>query len=236
MTWAELATLALKQVPWADSINVDSTSLYNYLNLSYHEIENAIVQNINEEYFYQEITFDIVANQWEYTEDVEIRGNTSGTNKVTSVEIDYNGSGTYREATITGADNISEKRTSSSTLYPLFRNIDRGIEIYPTPLQSVAWGGRMRVVQNLIDITSGTTEANIFNGKIHKNNHTFIAFGARSYILQHLGRTEEAQVARQQFLTMLFGDGRQDIGLIWRLDNRTIGTMKSKEPNTSYFN
>lgn len=63
MDASALATLALNLCPGSDSNNVDSTSLYNYLNISYHEIENAIVQNIEEEYFYQELTGTLVANQ-----------------------------------------------------------------------------------------------------------------------------------------------------------------------------
>ena len=53
--------------------------------------------------------------------------------------------------------------------------MDNSIEIFPTPYKSVTNGIKQRVVQNLIDLTSGTAEADIFNGKIHVNNHYFIA-------------------------------------------------------------
>ncbi len=234
MDASALATLALNLCPWADSNNVDSTSLYNYLNISYHEIENAIVQNIEEEYFYQELTGTLVANQWEYTNDVEIRGNTSGTNKVTKVEVDFDGTGNFIECEYTTADNIEQKRKAQSNLLPLYRIIDNSIEIYPTPTKAGTF--RMRVVQNLVDLTNTTTSANIFNGKIHANNHVFIAYGAREYIFQHLWQQEMANNARNDFLVKLYGDWHHDIWLLGRLNNRTTWVMRSKEPNTSFFN
>jgi hypothetical protein len=93
----------------------------------------------------------------------------------------------------------------------------------------------MRVVQNLIDLTSGTTEANIFNGKIHANNHYFIALGAFEHIYRQRQLENDAVNARRVFLSKLYGDNQQDIGLLGRLNNRTVSTMTSSEPNTNKF-
>lgn len=37
------------------STNVTDSQLYRYINISYHEIENAIVTNLNEDFFWNEI-------------------------------------------------------------------------------------------------------------------------------------------------------------------------------------
>lgn len=81
--------------------NITDPQLYRYMNISYHEIENAIVTDLNEDFFWNEMTFSLVANQAEYTLDTAIVGNTSGTNKVNSVALDYNGNGVYVTATYT---------------------------------------------------------------------------------------------------------------------------------------
>lgn len=113
--------------------------------------------------------------------------------------------------------------------------MDNSIEIFPTPFKSVTNGIKQRVVQNLIDLTAGTAEADIFNGKIHVNNHYFIALGAFEHIYRQRQLENDAVNARRVFLSKIYGDGQQDIGLLGRLNNRTVSTMNSSEPNTTKF-
>ena len=111
--------------------------------------------------------------------------------------------------------------------------MDNSIEIFPTPFKSVTNGIKQRVVQNLIDLTSGTAEADIFNGKIHGNNHYFIAIGAFEHVYRQRQLENDAVNARKTFLDKLYGDNDRDIGLLGRLNNRTVSTMNSTEPNTN---
>ena len=53
--------------------------------------------------------------------------------------------------------------------------------IFPVPTATTIGTLRLYVVQNLIDITDSTAEADIFNGKIHKKYHPLIELGARQY-------------------------------------------------------
>lgn len=234
MTITDIATYIREQTG-VTSTNVTDTQLYRFINISYHEIENAIVTDLNEDFFWNEMTFSIVANQAEYTLDTAIVGQTSGTNKILSVALDYNGNGSFVTAKLTTGDDLEQKRTGTSAQYPLYRVMDGSIEIFPTPITARTNGGKMRVVQNLIDLTSGTTEANIFNGKIHANNHYFIALGAFEHIYRQRQLENDAVNARRVFLSKIYGDGQQDIGLLGRLNNRTVSTMNSSEPNTTKF-
>jgi len=59
-------------------------------------------------------------------------------------------------------------------------------------------------VQNLIDLTSSTTEDNIFNGKIHANNHYFIALGAFEHIFRQRQLENDAITARKVFLSKIY--------------------------------
>lgn len=71
--------------------NITDPQLYRYLNISYHEIENAIVTDLNEDFFWNEMTFSLVANQGEYTyNDITVVGQTRGINKILSLALDYN--------------------------------------------------------------------------------------------------------------------------------------------------
>lgn len=234
MTITDIATYIREQTG-VTAINIDDPQLYRYINISYHEIENAIVTNLNEDFFWNEMTFSLVANQSEYTLDTAVVWQTSGTNKVISVALDYNWNGSFVTAKLTTWDDLESKRTNSSAQYPMYRVMDGSIEIFPAPTISRTNGAKMRVVQNLIDLTSWTTESAIFNGRIHANNHYFIALGAFEHIYRQRQLENDAVNARRVFLNKLYWDNQQDIGLLGRLNNRTVSTMTSIEPNTTKF-
>ena len=225
----------IREQTGVNSTNVTDSQLYRYINISYHEIENAIVTNLNEDFFWNELKFSLTANQSEYTLDTTVVGNRSGTNKILSVAIDYNGNGSYVTAVPTTGDNLEYKRSNTSAQYPLFRIMDGSIEIFPAPYKNVTNGGKQRVVENLIDLTSGTAEVDIFNGKIHVNNHYFIALWAFEHVYRQRQLENDAVNARNTFLAKLYGDNVRDIGLLGRLNNRTVSTMNSTEPNTTKF-
>jgi hypothetical protein len=234
MTITDIATYIREQTG-VTVANVTDAQLYRAINISYHEIENAIVTNLNEDWFWNEIISSLMANQEEYTNDTLVVGNVSGTNKILAVSIDYTGNGNFTPATYTSSENIENKRLNSSEASPLYTIVDNSIIIFPKPKTAVTEGLKMRVVQNLVDLTSGTTESNIFNGKIHTNNHYFIALGAFEHIYRQRQLENDAVNARRVFLSKIYGDGMQDIGLLGRLNNRTVSTMTSSEPNTTKF-
>jgi len=45
----------IREQTGVNSQNVTDSQLYRYINISYHEIENAIVTNLNEDFFWNEI-------------------------------------------------------------------------------------------------------------------------------------------------------------------------------------
>jgi len=75
--------------------------------------------------------------------------------------------------------------------------------IFPAPI--VVGSGKHYIIQNLIDITASTAEADIFNGKIHKKYHPLIELGARQYGYERRQLKEDAEQARQKFMVELFG-------------------------------
>ena len=77
--------------------------------------------------------------------------------------------------------------------------------IFPVPTATTIGDIKMYVIQNLIDITASTAEADIFNGKIHKKYHPLIELGARQYGYERRQLKEDAEQARQKFMVELFG-------------------------------
>jgi hypothetical protein len=49
----------IREQTGVNSTNVTDSQLYRYINISYHEIENAIVTNLNEDFFWNEIKGDL---------------------------------------------------------------------------------------------------------------------------------------------------------------------------------
>lgn len=234
MLITDIATFTREQTG-STTANITDTQLYRYLNISYHEIEDAIVQDLNEDFFWNELTFSLVAGQGEYTHDISEVGQLSGTKKLIGIAVDFNGTGDFIDCTKTTWEVIYDKRENQPSDSPLYRIMDNSVEIFPTPTKSVTNGGKMQVVQNLKDLSSGTLETEIFNGKIHKNYHNLIAFGAMEHIYRQRKLENDAINARKVFLNKLYGDKVQDLGLIGRLDNRSVSSLYSKAPNTIRF-
>lgn len=66
MTPAQIITMA-RNLTKAHSTNIDDTTMYQYLNIAYHRMENLIVDKVDEDYFWDIFTASTVADQNEYT-------------------------------------------------------------------------------------------------------------------------------------------------------------------------
>lgn len=100
MLITDIATFTREQTG-STTANITDTQLYRYLNISYHEIEDAIVQDLNEDFFWNELTFSLVAGQGEYTHDISEVGQLSGTKKLIGIAVDFNGTGDFIDCTKT---------------------------------------------------------------------------------------------------------------------------------------
>jgi len=69
MTVAELITLIRDQTK-TSSTNLSDAKIISYMNIAYHDLENAIVDRVGEDYFWDIFTTDTVVDQNEYTHPV----------------------------------------------------------------------------------------------------------------------------------------------------------------------
>lgn len=206
MNWASLSAELLSNTG-TTTANYNDTNRWIDLNKSYHFIEDLLTQEIWENFFYNEFVTDTtVAGQKEYTLPTNISGNLDWVNKTLGVSVDY-GSG-YKKATKVDVQSldkdISWYETNVSTEFPIYTIQDNSVMIFPVPTATTIWDIKMYVVQNLIDITADTEEADIFNGKVHKKYHYLIALWAEQYSYIRRNLKQEAQEAEARFHGKLF--------------------------------
>ena len=220
MTWATLAS-ELLAFTGTTAVNYDTVPRYIDLNKSYHFIEDCITEVVGENFFWNAMSFATVVSQSEYTMHASIVWNLDWTNKSLGVSIDYwdwfiklikkdlN--------SLPKDESWYETNTSTAEWEAFFDIKDNSFKIFPAP--TVIWSGKHYIIQNLIDITDSTAEADIFNGKIHKKYHPLIELGARQYGYERRQLKEDAEQARQKFMVELFGGvNKEGIKVPWMLN------------------
>jgi hypothetical protein len=221
MNWATLAS-ELLLFTGTTNANYDIVPRLIDINKSYHFIEDCITEVVGESYFYNEfITDTTVVGQKEYTIPTNLSGNLDWVNKTLGVSVDY-GNG-YKKATKVDVNSLDKDvswyEVNQSTEYPIYTIQDNSVMIFPVPTATTIWDIKMYVIQNLIDITADTAEADIFNGKIHKKYHPLIELGARQYGYERRQLKEDAEQARQKFMVELFGGvNKEGIKVPWMLN------------------
>lgn len=236
MNWATLIT-ELRSATWTNSGNYSDTLALIDLNKSYHYIEDCITQEIGESYFYNEFVTDTtVAGQKEYTIPTNVSGNLDWVNKTLGISIDY-GDG-YTKATKVDVNSLDKDvswyEEHQSTANPIYTIQDNSVMIFPAPTATTIWDIKMYVVQNLIDLTASTAEADVFNGKIHKKYHSLIALGAEQFAFIRRQLKNDAQEAEARFNGKLFGEyvnGKYAPWMLDMLNTRTRGARIRQMPS-----
>lgn len=155
-----------------------------YCNMAYHDVENAIVNNVGDDYFYNVTTDDLTAGTNTYTLATS-SATVAGFKKVLSVEAKRATTDTY----YTKLKNARDTEYSTS-LDDLGGNLpkERGIYdikganlvLYPTPTNSVTDGLKIVTIQNLIDLTLVGAETDIFPSHTELRQwHHVIALGMK---------------------------------------------------------
>lgn len=220
MNWATLIT-ELRSFTGTTSTNYSDTLAVIDLNKSYHFIEDCITEVVWESFFWNAMSFSTVASQSEYTMHASIVWNLDWTNKSLGVSIDYgNWFIKLVKKDINSLDKDQswyETNTSAVEWEAFFTIQDNSFMIFPSP--TAIWSGKHYIIQNLIDITASTAEADIFNGKIHKKYHPLIELGARQYWYERRQLKNDAEEARQKFMVELFGwVNKEGIKVPWMLN------------------
>lgn len=184
---------------WVTSSQVSDVVTLWFVNLAYHDIEEIIRNEIDEDYFYDYFTADTRLNQSEYNfSTIQPSSNSSWILKIIQVGIKYRTNDTdYKPVRTYGSGSLSntpEWFARNQTQWdPFYIYKDNSVFIYPSPDNNgdtalvdgdvvIASGLRVHASISLIDLLADWTEASV---KIPRNHHKAIALKAATYIYLH---------------------------------------------------
>lgn len=176
----------------------DATTL-GFVNLAYHDIEEIIRNEIDEDYFYDYFTTDTKLDQSEYNFALIAPTSTAqGILKIIGVGIKYRTNDTdYINVRAYGSGSLSNTpewfARNQSQSDPFYIYKDNSLFIYPYPDNNgntalnagdtvITNGLRVHCSVSLIDLVSGGAESTV---KIPRNHHKAIALKAATYIYLH---------------------------------------------------
>lgn len=228
MQVSDIYTLA-RTLTYTDSVQVPDATLAIFANLAYHDLENTIVSQVNEDYFYQEWTADTAIDQREYTLPVKA-GTTAGVKKLLGVSVKYQATDTdyvkLRESKLSNLDkDIRYYEDNTSQENAFFIIWDQSVFIYPDPEEIVTDGIKLYWVANLWDIATGGSEISI---KIPIEHHEKIAFWMMYYIYQSRWLLNEANWAMNMY-------NIAKISMVNDLSDRNKSPIVSVLPNLSHL-
>lgn len=203
----------------------DDATLQIFANLVYHDLENTIVSQVNEDFFYNEWTDNIVSGKREYL--LPIKSWTKAwLKKLLSVSI-------YKTSNDVDYTKLEENRLTNLPYdvnkydgeQEFFYIADNSVFIYPTPTENITKGIKVYGVSNLWDIETWWDETTV---KIPVEYHDLIAQWMTQYIFQAQWKTNESLSALNTY-------NQKKQQMVWELTDRNAWTHTSELPNLSHY-
>lgn len=184
---------------WVTSSQVNDVTTLGFVNLAYHDIEEIIRNEIDEDYFYDYFTTDTILNQSEYNfSSIDPTSTAPWILKIISVWVKYRSSDTvYRPVSPYGSGSLSNTPEYLSAKQPQSQPFyiykDDSLFLYPAPDNDgdtglidgdtvIADGLRVHCSVSLIDLVAWGAESMV---KIPRNHHKAICLKAATYIYLH---------------------------------------------------
>jgi len=193
-----------RDITHTDDIQITDTKALRYLNIVYHTIANRIIEDINEDYFWDVFTTDTILNQNEYTFN-EATATTNWMNKIQRVEVKWKSTDEF--STLIEADTLASYKTSEwrinnklSTDEWFFDIKDWSIFIYPAPTEAVEAWMRVQSTITLQDLVLWGAESTIFprNSDL-RGYHQILSVWMKQYIYSQQGLTNEKNDSINEF-------------------------------------
>lgn len=216
-----------RELAYVTSSRYTNADLLKYANKRYQIIQNAIVNKVNENYFYDIFSANTVADQSEYT----LKNSTSllsGIKKMISVSIKNKSTDEYTKISEWNSnlsiDSIDQLASDGN--YEQFYQIrDGSIFIYPAPTESVSNGLKIEALISLPDLTVTSVSTAIFPKNTElREYHYIIAQGLRADIFALQGLFDKKDVAEAEFNDSLNL-------MIYNLNGRNNSDLESSLPN-----
>ncbi len=212
-----------------DSTNMPDATLLPILQISYHDLENTIVTQVNEDFFYDEWVTDTVIDQREYTFPVK-SGTTAGLKKLLGVSMKFLSTDTeytkLRETRLSSLDrDVRYYMDGQTSGDPFYIVADKSVFVYPDPEYVITGGLRLYGISNLGDLASNSSETDV---KIPIEFHEHIAFGMVPYIYQARQMITEKNDSFANY-------ERMKANMVSMLSDRTASPSDSVMPSTYHL-
>lgn len=204
MTVDQIISLA-RTLTYTDSGQVSDADALIFLNIVYHDIYSRIVNEVDEDYFWDVFSADTIENQNEYVLPLW-SATTQWLFKITRVEVKRKSTDSYFRNVPSWTLSNYQKRSdvwiqNNLTLEKEFYDIrENSIFIYPKPTEAITWWIKVSGIKTLIDLVSGGEENTIFplNPEL-RAYHNILALGMVKYINMTKGKTNEKNDAVSEY-------------------------------------
>ena len=207
MLMEDIFEMAREQAGWVTSAQFPSAWLLKYANVVYKEMQNALIRKVNENYFYDILKADTVANQNEYT-----LKTTSWVavwlKKIITANIKWKDTDTYYSKLDHSSTNLStqaiDEQKISPDQEPFIQIKDGSVFMFPAPTESIVEWLMIEGIVSLTDLVVAWAENTIFpyNSEL-RDYHKVLAYGIVPYIYGKLKQTNEKISAKQEYLSEL---------------------------------
>lgn len=206
----------------------DSSVLLKYANKRYKMIQNALINKVDEKYFYDILYANTQANVNEYTLK-SATGTIMWARKIITANIKWKSTDTYYTKLSQSSSNLSTQAIDEQKINPDQESFvelkDGSIFIFPAPTEDVTKGIMCEAIITMPDLVVDWAEDTIFpyNSEL-RDYHYIIALGVRADIFALKWSFEEKNIAEQEFrdeLAMMVSDisNRINNDLQWTLPN-----------------
>lgn len=207
MLMEDVFEMAREQAGWVTAAQFPSDWLLKYANIVYKEMQNALIRKVNENYFYDILTADLVTWQSEYN-----LKNTSwtvvGIKKLITTNVKRNTTDKYFTKLPNSSTNLSsqsiDEQAASPDQWSFVEIKDGSLWLYPAPKNDVIWGLKVEAIVSLLDLEVDSTESEIFpyNSEL-RDYHKVLALGIVPYIYGKLKQANEKANAKQEYIAEL---------------------------------
>lgn len=221
MNWVELKNMLVDQTSTED-FNIIDDKYYEWLTLGHKKVAEMIKTRVDSKYFQSRFELDLSSGQKRY--------DNFPVSIVESTYLKYDESADFKDKVrlvdmqemARDPEYYSENQSSED---PICEIIWNSIIIYPTPTKDVTRGLKVIWKKNVWDITAGTLETEVFNGKLIQY-HDLIVQYAKRYVYQYTHEANKKAEAKFEF-TELLDD------MITEISYRGSQPVAIEEPDTS---
>lgn len=219
---------------YVDSSQYTDAQALLHSNIIIHQIEDFIVQEIWERFFWDILSVDnTVINQNEYTLPTLSSGLFEWANKVEVVTIQYRTWWDFIKAREVNFETLEHDLTwynnYQSEADPIYFVADKSVFIYPSPKVAIEWAIKFYWIKSLSDVTLATTDSDLFGWKIPTKYYYLISDWLEQFILRTQWKRQEAIQAKDRFDNVVLPS------IVDKLWNRKVGISVRQPANISKY-